>query len=91
MSHQLPPEEIQYELQHIHEDRSSELVTTFATCTALAYIAVILRLIARRVNRAPIQADDSWVLVALVSTQTAILSSFFMQSSLTRIFLCSAF
>lgn len=66
MSHRLSPEEIQYQLQHIHEDRSSDLITTFASCTALAYVAVILRLIARRVNRARIQADDCWVLIALV-------------------------
>ena len=67
MSHRIPPEEIQYELRNIHEDRASDLITTFATCTALAYIAVILRLIARRVNKAPLQADDFWVLIALVS------------------------
>ena len=68
MSQQLPPEVIQYQLQHIHEDRSSDLITAFTTCTVLAYIAVALRLIARRVNRAPLQADDLWVLIALVSS-----------------------
>lgn len=67
MSHLIPPEAIQYQLQHVHDSRASDLIITFATCTALAYIAITLRLIARRTNGAPLQADDFWAITALVS------------------------
>ena len=67
MSHRIPPEVIQYQLQHIQDNRAPDLIITFATCTALAYVAVILRLVARRTNKASLQADDFWALLALVS------------------------
>ena len=66
MSHRIPLEAIQYQLQHVHESRASDLIITFATCTALAYVAIILRLIARKTNKAPLQADDFWATIALV-------------------------
>ena len=69
MSHRVPPEDIQYQQQHIDDNRASDLITTFATCTALAYLAVVLRLIARRLNKTTLQADDFWVLIALVSLE----------------------
>lgn len=46
-----------YQLAHIHEDRSAELIASHATCLALAGIAITLRLIARRLSRASIAAE----------------------------------
>ena len=60
------PAEIQYQLAHIHEDRSFDIVISHAICLPLAAIAVILRLISRRLIRAPIQADDWTVMLALL-------------------------
>lgn len=59
-------EEIQYQEEHIHDDRSGNIVTSHAICIALAAIAVLLRLIARRMCKASIRADDWMIIVALV-------------------------
>ncbi|MCJ1429126.1 hypothetical protein MMC29_007039 [Sticta canariensis] len=60
------PEEIQYQEEHIHDDRSGNIVTSHAICIVIAAIAVFLRLIARRMCRASIQADDWMIIVALL-------------------------
>ena len=62
----LTPVELQYQEEHIHDDRSGNLVTSHAICIAIAAIAVLLRLIARRMCRASIQADDWMIIFALV-------------------------
>lgn len=59
-------EEIQYQEEHIHDDRSGNIVTSHAICIAIAAIAVLLRLISRRMCKASIQADDWMIIVALV-------------------------
>ncbi|MCJ1450945.1 hypothetical protein MMC28_001279 [Mycoblastus sanguinarius] len=60
------PSEIQQELEHIHDNRAPDIVVSYAICASMAYIAVIMRLIARRISKAPLQADDHMILVALV-------------------------
>ena len=60
------PEEIQYQEEHIHDDRSGNVVTSHAICMAIATTAVLLRLIARRMCKASIQADDWMIIFALV-------------------------
>lgn len=60
------PEEIQYQEEHVHDDRSGNIVTSHAICISIAAIAVLLRLIARRMCKASIQADDWMIMVALV-------------------------
>ncbi|MCJ1426353.1 hypothetical protein MMC29_004256 [Sticta canariensis] len=60
------PEEIQYQEEHIHDDRSGDLVTSYAICIAIATTAVLLRLIARRMCKASIQADDWMIIFALL-------------------------
>lgn len=57
----------EYQLAHFHEDRSGELIASHAVCLALASIAVILRLITRRLSRASIDADDFMIVVALMN------------------------
>lgn len=65
----LPTEQdIQYQLQHIHESRQHEVVASITTVLTLASIAVILRLVARRLTKAPLQKDDYMILAALVWT-----------------------
>lgn len=60
------PKEIQYQEEHIHDDRSGNIVTSHAICITIAVIAVLLRLISRRMIKASIQADDWMIIVALV-------------------------
>lgn len=57
------PAEIQYQLQHIHDDRSNGIITSFGVCLGVATITVLLRFVARRIKRAPLAGDD-WTIVA---------------------------
>ena len=63
----LPPAEIKYELAHIRDDRASNIVVSSVICISLATIAVMLRLLARRLSKAKILADDYMMIFALVS------------------------
>lgn len=49
--------EIAYQLAHVKDDRSSELIASHVVCLTLAGIAVVLRLIARRLSKAVIAAE----------------------------------
>ena len=60
------PAEVQYQLEHIHEDRSSDIVISHIICMTLATAAVLLRFTSRRLCKAAILADDYMIIVALV-------------------------
>ena len=66
---QLSPTEIQYELEHIHQDQVPNIIASYATCLSLAYIAVVLRFVARRTSRASLRADDLTIFIALVRVE----------------------
>lgn len=72
----LSPTEIEYELAHIHDNRAPDLVISAAICIVLAITAVVLRLLARRLSKVRILADDYMIIFALVSRRRA---SFFNQ------------
>ena len=59
--------EIDGQLAYIDEDRSKALIVSHTVCLALAGIAIVLRLIARRMSKAAIKADDYLIIVAFVS------------------------
>ena len=61
------PAEIQYQLLHIHEDRSQDIVNSNTICMVIAIVAVTLRFVSRRLCKAAILADDFVCLAALVS------------------------
>ena len=63
----LSPAEIKYETEHIHDNRGPDIVISSAVCIALATAAVCLRLLARRLSRAAVLADDYMMIFALVS------------------------
>ena len=65
-----PPteQEIQYQLAHIHEDRSNDIIVSHSICIVIAVVAVVLRFSSRRICKAPILADDYMTIVALVRT-----------------------
>ncbi len=62
----LTPSELQYQLSHASEDRSANVVAAVTTCLCLAFIAVGLRILARRMTKTPLGADDWMILIALV-------------------------
>ena len=61
------PAEIQYQLQHIHDDTSSQIIAAFGVCLGFAIIAVLLRFVARHLTKASLGGDDWTILVGLVS------------------------
>ena len=72
---QLSPTEIQYELEHIHQDRAPSIIASYAICLSLACIAVVLRLVARRTSRSELKADDITMLSALVRFMLRLIDS----------------
>lgn len=63
------PSDIQYQLEHLHDNKIPQLLVSQITCFVLAITAVILRLVSRRLNQASIQSDDYMILIALVKKQ----------------------
>ncbi len=63
---ELPPSEVQYENAHISDDDSATVITAVATCSFIAFTAVILRLISRRLKHVSLRQDDYAAIVALV-------------------------
>lgn len=62
------PEQLAYQRSHGHEDRRMVLFVSTGIMTGAATIAVILRLISRRVNNTKLRADDYAIIVALVGS-----------------------
>ena len=59
--------DVQYQRAHVNESRVSNLIVSAAICLPLAFLAVILRVVARRLGKIPFKADDWCIVVALVS------------------------
>ena len=72
------PAEIQYQHAHIHDDRSFNIVISHALCLPIAFVAVLLRFVSRRMVKASIQADDWLIVIAL----------FFLAGEITGGLLC---
>ena len=60
------PSQIQYQFQHIHDDRTKDIIISHAIVLPLAVLAVLLRFISRRLCKTQILADDIMIVVALV-------------------------
>jgi hypothetical protein len=62
----LTPEEIQYMKEHISDNKVAGIITANVICIVAAYIAVALRLYARRLAGIRLGGDDWWIITALV-------------------------
>ena len=62
----LSPSDIQYQLEHLQDNKIPEILGYQIICFILAIIAVILRQVSRRLIRASTQSDDYIILIALV-------------------------
>ncbi len=60
------PSEIQYMESHVADNRSGQLYATNVVCAFAAYLAVVLRLIARSLTKARYGLDDWLIVAALV-------------------------
>ena len=63
---QLSPQEIEYQKLHVHDDRSQDIVSSHAICITLAFLAVVLRFLSRKLGKIPIGADDWTIILAFV-------------------------
>ena len=61
------PPDIQYQIDHIGDDRRPSIIAASAVCLLAAYIAVTARLVSRRLQKTPLHWDDYSILIALVS------------------------
>lgn len=68
---ELPPGEAQYEAAHISDDDSTTLITAVATCFFVAFVAVTLRLLSRRLKHQSLLQDDFAAIITLVRTWLA--------------------
>ena len=68
------PAQIEYQLQHIQDDRSDEIIAAFGVCLGIATITVLLRFVTRHLTRAPLKGDDWAVVFGLVRESCTYLS-----------------
>ena len=64
----LPASDIQYQEEHINDTKQPNLIASSVICLTAAYIAVALRLVARRSARLALAADDYVIILALFFT-----------------------
>lgn len=62
----LSPTELQYMESHVDDNRSGQIYATNVVCALAAYLAVLLRLIARDQTKARYGLDDWFIVAGLV-------------------------
>lgn len=62
----LTPAEIQYELAHLGETKAPSIIAAIGSFSALATIAILLRILVRWRNKNGFKADDYTIFVAFV-------------------------
>lgn len=60
------PSDVQWQLDHIHDTKSRDILISHIVVLPLAVVAVVLRFISRRMCKGPIKADDYMIILALV-------------------------
>ncbi|CAD6572261.1 MAG: hypothetical protein ASARMPRED_005213 [Alectoria sarmentosa] len=73
----ISPAEIEYELAHVHDNRAPNIVISTAICIALAITAVLMRLLARRLSKSRILADDYMIFFALIICMGQVATCFY--------------
>ena len=61
-------EDLKYQAARLHEDRRPTIHAVNMTLVVLCTTAVVLRLLSRRIMKAPLLADDYVTIMGLVST-----------------------
>lgn len=62
-----------FQQTHIHDDRRGGIITVNVLTLIIAYTAVLLRYLSRRLAGTSFGADDGWICVALVRQRVEIL------------------
>lgn len=63
----ISPADLDYMLEHVNDNKSAEVVVACAVCGAIAYVAVALRLYARKLGRVEYGLDELFIGFALVT------------------------
>ena len=71
----ISPAEIAYQLAHVNQSRTGELIASTAALSALATVLVLARFIIRVHTKVGLKADDWAILVALVCIQPSMPNS----------------
>ena len=58
--------DIAFQKAHLQDDRRLEFSVCLSSSLIIAYIAVLLRLISRRLSRTKLGKDDVWIFIGLV-------------------------
>ncbi|KAL8685241.1 MAG: hypothetical protein Q9218_007885 [Villophora microphyllina] len=77
------PADIQYQLAHIHDDRSNAIIAAFSVTLTFAIITVLLRFVSRHITRAPLASDDWTIVVGLTIDASIVL--YMVSLALTKI------
>lgn len=64
----LSPSDVQYQKAHIDDNKSAEIIAACAICLTAAYSTVFLRFVSRRLSSTSLEADDYFILTALVGS-----------------------
>ena len=65
----LPPEEAQWQLQHVEESRVASLLISHTICLLIIYVAVTLRFVSRHIRGKGFHVDD-WLMIAAAASLT---------------------
>lgn len=68
MSGLLSPEDIAYQVAHIHEDKRASTIAVVAILSIVSTIAVVLKVAIQWRTRAGLKADDYTIILALVKS-----------------------
>ena len=63
----LPQPVVQYQEDHIHDNKKPDIIVASAICLSAAYVSVVFRFLARRLSKACIGPDDWVIVLALVT------------------------
>ena len=64
---QLTSSQIQYEMEHETDNAAPRMLASYIVCLVLAYIAVALRFLSRRISKSQINDSDYVIVAATVS------------------------
>ena len=63
------------------ENKTADIIISHTICLVAAFVAVVLRLVSRRISKSPLKADDHMIVVSLVRIELDFFISFWTRLS----------
>ncbi|KAL6714744.1 hypothetical protein ACLMJK_008169 [Lecanora helva] len=73
MAPPLTPSDIEYMKEHVNDSRTTGMIVSSVVCGVAALLAVILRLVSRRLGHLHLAADDWWMILSLIAIVSQLL------------------